>query len=217
MSAWVYPQQKTRRTQPRQQEPCEACRPDRIPLLQKTRYRNSDRCVGAPCSWTYLSFSRNLSRKQHHAPPSGAKSASTAPGKLLSRSTSNCVFLYTTRQITLRNKIPETLELGCLCNGMKTLISDHDYELHLGGTAKPGRLAAGSVLDPGGPVRLDQWGAFNLDGRRPRPSSQGDRGKEIRKRFWTQSHDRGPREDYRQFPNCCANGEGPRHCHLGAR
>jgi len=24
-----------------------------------------------------------------------------------------------------------------------------------------------------------------------------------------------PREDYRQFPNCCANGEGPRHCHLG--
>ena len=33
--------------------------------------------------------------KEHHAPPSGAKSASTAPGKLLSRSTSNCVFLYT--------------------------------------------------------------------------------------------------------------------------
>ena len=31
---------------------------------------------------------------------------------------------------------------------MKTLISDHDYELHLGGTAKPSRLAAGSV----GPV-----------------------------------------------------------------
>src|ERR1700680_729979 len=78
-----------------------------------------------------------------------------------------------------RNKIPETLNPGCLYNGMKTLISDHDYELHLGGTAKPGRLAAGSVgsvPDPGGPVRLDQWGAFNLDGRGPRPSS-GLRGK----------------------------------------
>ena len=37
-----------------------------------------------------------------------------------------------------RNKIPETLKPGCLCNGMKTLISDHDYELNLGGTAKPG-------------------------------------------------------------------------------
>src|SRR5262249_51018847 len=74
-------------------------------------------------------------------------------------------------------------------------------------SVKPGRLAAGSVdsvPDPGGPVRLDQWGAFNLDGCGPRPSSQGDCGKEIRRRFWTQSHDRGPRKDYRQFPNCCA-------------
>jgi hypothetical protein len=35
-----------------------------------------------------------------------------------------------------RNKIPETLKLNCLCNGMKT--PDHDYEVHLGGTAKPG-------------------------------------------------------------------------------
>src|SRR4029077_17972134 len=115
-----------------------------------------------------------------------------------------------------RNKIPETLKPGCLCNGMKTLISDHDYELHLGGTAKPRRLAVGSVPDPGGPVRLDQWGAFNLDGRGPGPCSRGD-WKEIRKRFWTQSHDRGVREDYGQFPNCCANGQGARHCHLGAR
>jgi hypothetical protein len=30
-----------------------------------------------------------------------------------------------------RNKISETLEAGCLYNGMKSLISDHDYELHL--------------------------------------------------------------------------------------
>jgi hypothetical protein len=37
-----------------------------------------------------------------------------------------------------RNKIPETLTPGCLCNGMKALISDHDYELYLGGTAKTG-------------------------------------------------------------------------------
>jgi hypothetical protein len=34
-----------------------------------------------------------------------------------------------------RNKIPETLKPGCLCDGMKT--PDHDYELHLGSTAKP--------------------------------------------------------------------------------
>ena len=47
------------------------------------------------------------SRKQHHAPPSGAKSASTAPGKLLSRSTSDCVPILA-RQITFRNKIPMT-------------------------------------------------------------------------------------------------------------
>jgi hypothetical protein len=33
-----------------------------------------------------------------------------------------------------RNKIPETLKPGCLCNGMKT--PDHDYELHLGGTCE---------------------------------------------------------------------------------
>jgi hypothetical protein len=37
-----------------------------------------------------------------------------------------------------RNKIPETPQHRRLCNGMKTLISDHDYKLHLGGTAKPG-------------------------------------------------------------------------------
>jgi hypothetical protein len=37
-----------------------------------------------------------------------------------------------------RNKFPETLEPHRLCNGMKSNISDHDYELHLGGTAKPG-------------------------------------------------------------------------------
>jgi hypothetical protein len=71
------------------------------------------------------------------------------------------------------------------------------------------------------PVNLFAWTNWELliwmDARGPRPSSQGERGKEIRKRFWTQSHDRGPRENYRQFPNCCANGEGPRHCHLGAR
>jgi hypothetical protein len=30
--------------------PCEACRQDRITLLQKTHCRNSGRCVGAPCS-----------------------------------------------------------------------------------------------------------------------------------------------------------------------
>src|SRR5271165_936234 len=43
-----------------------------------------------------------------------------------------------TGESRFRNKIPETLKPGCLCNRMKTLISDHDYELYLGGTAKPG-------------------------------------------------------------------------------
>src|SRR5258707_4100975 len=40
----------------------------------------------------------NLRRKQHHAPPGGAKAASTTPGILLSRSTSDCVFLYSSPQ-----------------------------------------------------------------------------------------------------------------------
>src|SRR5262249_36773841 len=46
-----FPQkQKTRRTRSRRQDPYEAGRPDKIPFLHKTRYRNSGRCVGAPCS-----------------------------------------------------------------------------------------------------------------------------------------------------------------------
>ena len=44
-------QQKTRRILPRQREPCEACTPDRIPLLQKTHYRNSGRRVCPLFSW----------------------------------------------------------------------------------------------------------------------------------------------------------------------
>jgi len=46
------------------------------------------------------------------------------------------------------NKIPETLKPCCLCNGMKT--PDRDYELHLGGTAKPGIQ---KVLDCRGNLR----------------------------------------------------------------
>ena len=42
---------KTRRTQPHRQDACAAGKADRIPSLQKARCRNSDRCVGAPCSW----------------------------------------------------------------------------------------------------------------------------------------------------------------------
>jgi hypothetical protein len=41
-----------------------------------------------------------------------------------------------TAKSMFRNKIPETLKPGCLCNGMKT--PDDDCELHLDGTAKPG-------------------------------------------------------------------------------
>jgi hypothetical protein len=37
----------------------------------------------------------HLHRKQYYAPPSGAKLDGTTSGKLLSRYTSNCVFLYT--------------------------------------------------------------------------------------------------------------------------
>jgi len=39
-------------------------------------------------------------------------------------------------QITFRNKIPETLEPDCLCNGTNT--PDHEQKLHLDGTEKPG-------------------------------------------------------------------------------
>jgi hypothetical protein len=39
-------------------------------------------------------------------------------------------------QITFRNKIPETLEPGCLCNGMNT--PDHEQKLQLDCTEKPG-------------------------------------------------------------------------------
>ena len=46
------------------------------------------------------------------------------------------VSLMITGKNVFRNKIPETLKPGCLCNGMKT--PDHDYKLHLGSTAKPG-------------------------------------------------------------------------------
>ena len=56
-----------------------------------------------------------------------------------------------------RNKIPETPQPHRLCNGMKTLISNHDYELHLGGTAKPGIQ---KTLDCHGNLR-------NLRGRAP--------------------------------------------------
>jgi hypothetical protein len=46
------------------------------------------------------------------------------------------VGLFTTiaGESIFRNKIPETPQPCRLCNGMKTLISDHDYELHLSGT-----------------------------------------------------------------------------------
>src|SRR5260370_39471988 len=61
------------------------------------------------------------------------------------------------------NKIPETLKPGCLCNGMKT--PDHDYDLHLGGTAKP---SIQKTLDCRGNLR-------NLCGRtRPRSDLADD-------------------------------------------
>jgi hypothetical protein len=53
-----------------------------------------------------------------------------------------------------RNKIPETLTPGCLCNGMKTLISDHDYELHLGGIANPAATGPRERSVDGGGGRL---------------------------------------------------------------
>ena len=57
-------------------------------------------------------------------------------------------------------------------------------------------------------VRLDQWGAFDLDGCGPRPCSRGDRA-EIRKRFWAQSHDRGAREITDSFPIAAQAAKGP--------
>jgi hypothetical protein len=47
----------TRRIQPRQRDPCEACIPDRIPSLQKARCRNSGRCVDLPRSSSWPPFS----------------------------------------------------------------------------------------------------------------------------------------------------------------
>src|SRR6478736_3006060 len=38
-------------------------------------------------------------------------------------------------EITFRNKIPETLKPGRLCNGLKA--PDHEQKLHLDGTPKP--------------------------------------------------------------------------------
>src|SRR5271165_7204254 len=119
---------------------------------------------------------------------------------------------------------------GRYCGGSESAIPPSEAWKLLNNSIEPARYSRAKVEYrsvrpeiPMSPVKSlrsrlpPQWRAFDLDGRGPRPSSQGERGKEIRKRFWTQSHDRGPREDYRQFPNCCANGEGPRHCHLGAR
>ena len=54
------------------------------------------------------------------------------------------VSLMITGKNVFRNKIPEARKPGCLCNGIKT--PDHDYQLHLGGTAKPSAKApAGKV------------------------------------------------------------------------
>ena len=66
----VYPRrQKTRRTQPRQREPCEACRPDRIPLLQKTHYHKSGRCVWASVFMGLTALRmRSEPRKAHGSP-----------------------------------------------------------------------------------------------------------------------------------------------------
>jgi hypothetical protein len=50
-----------------QQDPYEACRQGRIPLLQRIHCRSSGRCVGDLRSWAYSSFGRNLSGKQHQA------------------------------------------------------------------------------------------------------------------------------------------------------
>ena len=66
-----------------------------------------------------------------------------------------------------RNKISETPQPRRLCNGMKTLILDYDYELHLGGTAKSGIQKS---LDSRGDLRY-LCGACRLDEVRTPPSS----------------------------------------------
>src|SRR5262249_25554405 len=55
-------------------------------------------------------FGRNLSRKQHHGPSTGAKAASTTPCILLSRSTNDGVLPYTTAS----NPISELNSRGCI-------------------------------------------------------------------------------------------------------
>src|SRR5262245_14860264 len=60
MSAQVYPQTKTRRTERHHQEPCEARILGRIRLLRKTHYRNSSRCVWNVSSWASWRFTLAL-------------------------------------------------------------------------------------------------------------------------------------------------------------
>jgi hypothetical protein len=60
-TAWPLLRKKSRRTQPRQQDPYEACIPDRARLPQKTRCRSLGRCVGTL-------WGPNLPRAAHRDP-----------------------------------------------------------------------------------------------------------------------------------------------------
>src|SRR5271166_487945 len=95
---------------------------------------------------------------------------------------------------------------GRYCGGSESAIPPSEAWKLLNNSIEPARYSRAKVEYrsvrpeiPMSPVKSlrsrlpPQWRAFDLDGRGPRPSSQGERGKEIRKRFWTQSHDRGPR------------------------
>jgi hypothetical protein len=56
-------QQKSRRTRPHQPKPREACTPDRIPLLQKTHYRNWGRRVCPLFSYGRIASFGNIAGK----------------------------------------------------------------------------------------------------------------------------------------------------------
>jgi maltose/maltodextrin transport system substrate-binding protein len=69
-------------------------------------------------------------------------------------------------------------------------------------------LFVGSLSGPEASLRLDRWGAFDLDGCRPRASARSDCAK-IRKGNRGRHHDRNSGQDYGQFPVGRSGGEGP--------
>jgi hypothetical protein len=80
-----------------------------------------------------------LRRPHDHRPARGVKARRALRGRTMVAFHEELGLLPTIAGKSIfRNKIPETPQPHRLCNGMKGLIPDHEYKLHLGGIAKPG-------------------------------------------------------------------------------